>query len=702
MPSQNNARGYCSPACEIKDASPSKLMTDPVSIMSPLPPIFALPVPSEEHLTNNTSSRLHRPSLGVIHPPPASISPHSSQPPVNAFRSRRAYSEAIVVSGQSRAKTLPSFARKSNSVVVVAKTVTSPILMGRSRLSISRIAKTTGNNTPNVPESAICSTSESSEPEAAETASHSLVNKSLHLDTPLQTTFRPTHRISPSADHALGIASRSTSHISQMPTNRSPSGHRQLQSPVAAMFAVSSSSRSREDIMSWAAAVRERPPGDDSELEDERRSRRSKPLPLPGNETGRSDDGDDPACTGTTPRGRSTITSALTFSSMVKAIKGVTSYTVPNPPDAPAPSGLGLHSVPALSQPEISRIAVVVGPSQVVDNDQHHRPQSNGGATPTLSSVSFSEFVDPSVATDNAEQMDVIADDVSEPISFRHSSTSQVARRSSVNLNKPISGPTSDQPSAIQSSKARAPIGTTLWNSISFLRSFAPFALPNNSRPVLPVLSRESTSTVSPIKQSPEIWRSTPLPALAKMEITPPMKDSLDRETGYLEDEEEEEISSPLEIVRSLPMNILTMGGRSSRGEEDLDAGERKRERIEVSRSPSLVVHGGISDEAEETNKMVVKTYDASDEDGDDEAGDGDEGCRGRGRGRRRKSKLAAVEMKPASPKRIGVVGGGVGARDDSTDERGRRRDRVAESRERDFSAVRGRSSNRTRERRGS
>ncbi|KAK4688026.1 hypothetical protein P7C73_g2082, partial [Tremellales sp. Uapishka_1] len=586
-------------------------------LTSPIPPSFftspppkSAQLPTKSTLTPAQVNIFRRPSNTVFASgPPAlkSSSPHKTGP-----RDRRAYSfptprspgpESGDVFGKSGRKVdvMPRFSRKTHSVAMASNP--SPFLGSNAKSTPVRKAQqmdrsTGGNNTPlTLNDSAFCSTSESSEEHDA------CAVESGHSVSPIKSqpiaSFLPRGVLSTGFDtlRANPSASRSTSYTAQLPTRAS-------QSPVAALMAASGSSRSREDILSWAKAVGMRERSGRTEREDDEGEARGRTRARRGDGlngiTPPSEENIDDPVLGATPKGNLGQLMGLTVGPIVKALKGVTlSNTVPAVP------GLAARPAPV----EVTKTTVIV-------DDVPSSSHFYFGATPTMSTISFSEVVDPSVG-DNPEQIDVVNDDQSAASSSafqrRHSVTGPKSKAPAARPSPPMPQPPQRQllpniPRPITST------ATAIWNLSTFLGSFAPFSISSAlASPQTQPLAALPAAMPSPMKPP-----SRPLPAAAHEEMPMADEDGLASGLGFHHDHDH---------VRSLPMDIISMGARSVAGKEVRERGgtsrsqSRARKRTDISRSPSVAGQG----------EVVIPEAEVEE----------DERRRGRGRSRRRRSSVS-------------------------------------------------------------
>ncbi|WVF66214.1 hypothetical protein IAT40_000954 [Kwoniella sp. CBS 6097] len=592
---------YCSEECRVQDTHPSAIQHDTsVPLTSPVPFGLVLTSPklgahSGHPTPRANNSPIRRPAMTPLVPLPSSSSKTRPVP-----RDRRAFSfpathsvaPIAIKSLNSRRPTQTietlQFARKANPISFNAMTSSPAVgsLPQRKTKGFAKLSKTTGANTPVFPDSVFCSTSESSDNEVLDTHDVS----TMKIPSPLgaaQATVRPNPKHRASMSHAFmtpSLSQSSSQPAAPLQPARPPLISRKSPSPVAAMIASSASSKSRDDIVSWLNEVKRIPTryhhgdSDDNEgtshqhLDEDYRSRgRSRTrrevlasLPPPSQESIDDHEGDN-GVYGTTPKGR--IGSALAGLSslgsfgvrpIVKALTSVTSPTAsaanPAPIASAVSTGLGLQSVPAPA--EVSRVEVMVGPPSEPDTSNM---LFMGGATPTLSTISFSEVVDP--LTDNGEHIDFMttADDQSAAgsSSFVKRLVPSGPRRASATLAASVGKKQS--PSKDGAQQPLQPLQTTasaIWNLSSYLRSFAPFSISSVIPPYAPIAaaaesrpadSTTATAAPSPTKAFEEIQPApAPVPA-SRVEVSEDVPES-----------------PAQQMVRSLPMDIiLPVGGEN-------------------------------------------------------------------------------------------------------------------------------------------
>lgn len=578
---------YCSESCRQADLNVSTTAERMVATTSaPISrPVFTnafSPSPKNAKIPMST-----RPPLAPL-AAPLIVAPTSEPAP----RDRRAFSfpaEQMFDTPTKRRDSmfLPAFARKPQITHHASTTNASPAFGARkSSLQVptpEKLSKSTGANTPLVNDSVFCSTSESSDNEGA-----GLGNK-LRL-TGTTSTARPTTvtRNSRSGRPSLpaefsksaGASLRAPSYL----TSREYALRKKSQSPVspiAGAIASSSSSRSREDIISWAKAVKSRP-GDTDTSEDELKGERGR-----GRSRTRKDATVEPVREtaeeehlATTPKGRmESVFGGLTIGRfgvgpIVKALTSVTGSGAPQPPpfQRKNSSSVALTSAPAPAA--VSKVAVV---SSTASGNSGFAIEDNqlffGGATPTLSTVSLSEVNDPtSIATDTNDQdhADLMTNDdqsVSAASSSHHQNHQR--RRSAPMIREAQVKP--KQQSRPQTSQASSgsmrPVQSTasvIWNISTYLRSFAPFSLPPATT------STRSSQETSPNKVTPSTEISEPVSSVA---VTSPVPASRMPSRAPSPDRE---------LVRSLPMDIIAPMGGGTAANEDRARNREAQEYIEA------------------------------------------------------------------------------------------------------------------------
>ncbi|KAL7418868.1 hypothetical protein Q5752_006552 [Cryptotrichosporon argae] len=601
---------YCSDSCRAQDSSFKPVAHTPVAITSPLPPAFLPPLsPPSGNPTpraNNTPSekRFHRPPLAALAAPPPPASTSGGAMPIGRSRDRRAFSfptqpPPMLDLGAKRNSitAMPRFARRTNPVAFDASA--RPLPQRKGRLSAGFALSTGGANTPNIFESAVTSDSSDLEPGRA-----SPVKKSQPLAAymcrrtsggttgGLQIQLGEPSSVSRSSLHASSFASH-------LPTVRPTESRKPSQSPVATLIATSASSRSREDIISWARAVGARPreaaltdeSGDDeTDCRGRSRTRRDSALATTTTTTPVREE-DDVVCAGTTPRGARSL-GLLTMSTglgLVRASKGVAEDKALVGPS----TAIALPATPAPA--EVSLVDVLATPA--CETEPSLPSIINGGATPTLSTMSISEAFDPSSITDIGDHVEVVTDDQSAFSSngFYHSMGSA---KKATPVPPVLSVPQAQAspelkptgPSRRKSLPLRPIVSTAsaIWSLSSYLRNLAPFTAPfsmvqpasaSSQHPPPPSISTPHLPAYMPTAGPPKA-HAVAAPAIRSRQLSPAD-------------------TTPLEVVRSLPMDILasptadpTERMRELR-EREVEAavsrvGSRSRTRIEASRTPSL------------------------------------------------------------------------------------------------------------------
>ena len=550
-----------------------------------------------------TQGDYQRPPLSAL-----SANPDSAEVALQRLgpRDRRAYSFPVTQvqlpidvkkhrQARQSVNVLPPFSRKPSSIAA-GSTTSLPFRSNKVHTRTSGIMKsprsTGGGFMALDTEAVFCSTSGSSESEAVLPAKAGFTTRA---------AFR-VHHPSRLASQANALKSQPLTKHPYLADCSAP------HSPVAALVASSASSRSREDIISWARAVGARPCLGDAGEEDEEaergrsRTRRSEALSSidpPSEELLDVYDGGQ-AEAGTTPTGR--LGSAFTGLGIGRFgakpfVRALTSVTVPADP-LKAHNGLKLQAVP--STPEMSHAAIV--PTTAETNAETPVAFFNPGATPTLSTISFSEAMEPSIVTDNPELLDVVTDD-------QQSSSSHFAvRRLStvINTRQNPSNHTRIPPPL----RPIASTATAIWNLGTYLRSFAPFSIPSITTSYSPTTTAKHSdfSSRPVVPHRPEATGAAPVPTRIAL---PPSSHS---------------------NVSSLPLDIIaptTENGGRVPGRTACEAYDRSRTRSEsrsrrrrVSLSPSPN-QDGHSDE------MGHKLF--------NDGSDGDEEGPERGRSRRGK-----------------------------------------------------------------
>jgi hypothetical protein len=323
----------------------------------------------------------------------------------------------------------------------------------------------------------------------------------------------------------------------------------------------------------------------------------------------------------------------MTFAPVVSALRNVSLVSTPE-----APSMLGLQTCAAPTT--VSRIDVVVG----TRNDDM---MFNDGCTPTLSTVSLSEAVDTSNATDLGETIETATDGFSVSSSHYRTPPPPTAMRPAESSRRS----TGLRPPSLQQT------ASAIWNFSSFIRSFTPFSTPfalvSSPSPLKADIGLPLESGACNVVLTPALGLDVGTPATAAVPAAP-------------RSDVTEEFSEQ-QLVRSVPLDIVIAAGSKAQaiGEERA----REREVIEYLGPRSC---SGTRNGAQKPGLVDEPAFDGS-------RSDEDERGRGRRRGRGRNEDRSAEREEPET---------------EATDEqRGRRRDRGGESRDRSWSAVRGRTS---------
>ena len=622
IPQDDPGSSYCSVECRTKDVQPSGSTTRSPIITATVPPSLVLATSPRQRL----APQLKSPAVKPLSSPSKSKSRQSSRPritpvspadtpihpPMVAARDRRAFSFPASASpvpsaaAKREARTsqavLPPFIRKS--MVVSSGTASSPTLSAtRSSKDVvvapkSKTTPPSGGVTPICLESVFSSTSESEderESPAMESGSalhvHSVPALPVRLSAP-----RPP----------VAVVSRQSAPFVKL--DQSPSltpfardhARKSSQSPVAALVASSASSRSREDIISWAKAINQRPLMDSSseDDEDEERGRsrtRRPPVLKPKRKSLESrPEEEETGAAGTTPKGVSSIGSAIAGFTiggfgMRPIVKALTSTISPSPSAQPpaaqsapgvittshsaarirAVGALGLQSVPAPIAPaEVSKVAVVTTPihttapptaapssTHQTDSDVPHC----SGATPTLSTISFSEVLDPCLG-DHQDHADIITDTTDDAMS-----TYSTAPRRLPSVTRGFAVPSSfHKPSNAPQQKRTTPLrpiqstASAIWNLSTYLKSITPFSIASALLPESSTSRNRSSQPQTPPTAVP--------PSAPVLKVTSPMPASRMDSPNH---------DAPKEIVRSLPMDIVIPASNAALANQD----ERMRER---------------------------------------------------------------------------------------------------------------------------
>lgn len=445
----------------------------------------------------------------------------------------------------SQAVMMP-FTRKAMGMSLATTPTTPPIKEGpngtlrapggqRRQSAFMRVSKSTGGaNTPLDPESVFCSTSESEDeagPSPMKLLSIPPMSTVTAASSTVPTSVPLSRRSTTSKSRGLEMSARQTPSIARIDFARAGS-----QSPVAALVASSASSRSREDILSWARAVGFRPDGEQEAEEERGRSRTRRDGGLKASTSINDNASPEDHQAGTTPKGG--LTSALAglgIGGLGPIVKALTSSISPHPPQLlPDSASANLSADP--SPPAVAPIDVItrvggVSSQHTNPNDSDAPPFYFGGATPTLSTVSFSEAIDPSV-NGTMDHVEIVTDDALSTASF-------VRRPQPPKLMKPST--------VKQTPLPLRPITTTataIWNMTTYIRSFAPFSISSVLAAHAPPRASgkvvSGVATPAPILEEPALEdasRSSPLPA-------PRVEEDMEIDT------------SAQDMVRSLPLDI--------------------------------------------------------------------------------------------------------------------------------------------------
>ncbi|RSH85468.1 hypothetical protein EHS25_004864 [Saitozyma podzolica] len=446
---------------------------------------------------------------------------------------------------------LPPFGRKSSIVTTSLNSPAFPVdpyPLTRSLAPGMGSANANCAKIPHFSDSVFCSTSERSDEEPEKP---------------------PVKLLSPIPPPARASNSTSIVHASPLPDDRRfPILRSQLHSaqsnahlrnreashlPVAATVASSASLRSREDIILWAKAVGMRlgKSSDDEEDQTRDRSRTGRePLRhLPPPSTELLDEHEEHKATGSgtyDAEGQSRLCAGRTGCEFYRPDRYASherdehcDFAQANP-SAPPPPGLGLQSVRAPA--EISRVAVVG--TTLPGEDRHDAPaaQSFGGATPTLSTKSFTEAVD-HLTGDDHDPVDIVLDDQSaESIGFAGRPMPLKPRRPS--YSSTIRPPVPERRK--HNSLPLHPNATTassIWNLSASLHSFASFSIgsviaPQSFFAAVDALDPALESSIPSLVHTP-LQSAAPMPALRA--------DSLTQETA----------PAAQDLIRSPSMDII-------------------------------------------------------------------------------------------------------------------------------------------------
>lgn len=524
---------YCSEQCRQGDLNSTTPNAQALTSTTPLSSCVQLP-------KNPRRLTVSRPPLAPV-VPPVVVTPTSDR----VVRDRRAFSfpaTQILESSSPKARRdstlLPAFARKPQATHYATTTNTTPVLTGLKKPSLrvpsgnGGLSKSSGATTPLALDSVFCSTSESSDNEGlglglkskmgtGSTARPGVTRATRAARPSLPADFHRTSKTpTPQSFTAKSPSYLSSKQYAQRKQSQSP-----ISSSVAAAIASSSSSRSREDIMAWAKAVKERE-GDVEVNDEEVRNRGRARTRRQDSATNQSIIEEEPLST--TPKGPlQSVFAGLTSGRLGPIVKALTSVTgtgsTAPPPHPPSSGGLGLHSVPAPAT--VSKVDVTTSSTGYVNDDNL---LFFGGTTPTLSTISFSEANEPTIATDNVDHdhVDMVTDDQQSAYSSHYRRGSAQAKIQSQHSPTPkvTEAPSTQRHSAI-------------WNLSNYIRSFAPFALPTPG----PQSSKTSTT-----KTSPSTSTSTPM--------SEPIAAAAPVPASRVESPAQ---SPPKELVRSVPMDII-------------------------------------------------------------------------------------------------------------------------------------------------
>ena len=582
--SQRDQTPYCSDACRNADQGASSSSTS-APFTSPLPAgmYSSPPRPKERRESaggSPTKSPLIRPALralptvvGVVSAPaPGNDSSGFDKPVITITsgtkRDRRAFSfpdppasESLTFARRhARQSTVMSPANK-RSIMASLTPISQPDDKKLLRLKERKSAVSTGVNTPFGNDSVFCSTSDSSD-DGIEHIEYKAASASAALTVPLlrQATLPPVAQPSTLPKFASEQFSTLRSQLSSGRTN-SLHSREASHSPVAAIVASSASSRSREDIMSWARGVRSRPGTEEEDDEDRGRprtrrltsisSRPNEPL-QESDEEGVEEDVSGSGL-GTTPKGR--IGSALSGLGMTygvgSIVKALTADTT-SPGKAqrsearsvPAESPAGaLTALPSAAS--VSRVAVFAHTNPSLPLEEA-TSQLHLGTTPTLSTMSLSELPDFSVQ-DTHDPAEIFTDDggmsaTSSNFVRRVSMAGKLPSRSypqqSSLSNSVVQTPSVERPERHALPRPLVSTASALWTMTSYFTRFAPFSISS----VMPFSAGDTPEPSTPAKSG----IATPAKILpAAMEITQPRS------------QPDSPMNDAQELVRSLPMAII-------------------------------------------------------------------------------------------------------------------------------------------------
>ncbi|WVN87291.1 uncharacterized protein L203_102469 [Cryptococcus depauperatus CBS 7841] len=536
---ENVRSTYCSDACRLQDApSDTEGITRPCA---------DLPSPTD-------TAKVERPSAMPLQ--------MAGEPRIHTgLRDRRAYSFPLQVNEPAlcrvtRRQTQDTlqFVRKSqltSSKSPRLAAVGAPGPVGRVK-GFGKLSKTTGHNTPFMPDSVFCSNSENSDNETNELPLHRGAAMKPRPFGGFSVAYgEDTVRLPKVPIHRRLSNVYDSSCRPPLVSSSSQNAHLKSPSPVARMIATSAGSKSRDDIVCWLNEV-EWSPNDASS------SRRSKDGPTPTQERSEwIEEG-----TGTTPQRKfGSALSTLRGFSVVKAFTNVTSGTVQSfasNSHGPVANGFKLDYHTAPAQAEVSKVAVTAVASEREFSGMN---MNHGGATPTLSSVSMSEVVDP--LTDAGENIDFFTDEQSNAGSsafVKHRLSAACASKSRVDTDSSKS----DSATGTQTPLPLRQLTNTaqaIRNLSNYLRSLAPLSFTSVLSPIKPAADPLLITASTSAKPKPKHLSHTS-PAANKTHLASPLP--------AIRHEAPPEPEPPEEIVRSLPMDII-----NPRGLED-NALERK------------------------------------------------------------------------------------------------------------------------------
>lgn len=237
---------------------------------------------------------------------------------------------------------------------------------------------------------------------------------------------------------------------------------------------------------------------------------------------------------------------------------------------------------------------------------------------------------------------------------------------------------------------------SALWNFSTYIRSLTPFAERSTPKPMDPPepQPQQAQQAQHYVPDNTPTSESVLLTPNSVVQSTSPVP------TAICRSDSPELAFQPEQLVRSVPMDIaiapgskaleVIQGRQREREVREAMPRSRSRRRIQASRSPSVEANIGKQQQIhhrrpELHSRQVSYDAESSERDGDGEG----RGRRGRSRGRpsrcERRQPRGPAAVTPCEPAPPAAV--------DDEPERGRRRDRGAESRDRSWSAARGRRS---------